>query len=70
MDRKDILLIRNRSYSYRGLRVSNLVKTQETIQQLQELQVIDDEVPIFKPRSFDIKRRECVWLYGNNGCGK
>lgn len=52
------------------LQLNNLASTQECILKVQELQVIYDGVPLFKPLSFDIKKGERVWLYGKNGCGK
>ncbi|MGL5675861.1 MAG: ATP-binding cassette domain-containing protein [Cellulosilyticaceae bacterium] len=52
------------------LKLNNLVSTQEEVLKVQDLQVVYDDVPIFQPLSFDIKRGERIWLYGKNGCGK
>ena len=42
----------------------------ENILEIQDLQIHYNHKPLFSPLSFTIKKGECVWLRGKNGCGK
>lgn len=54
-----------------NLNISMLDNEEEnTILDVQNLQVYYENKPLFSPLSFEIKSGDRIWLRGNNGCGK
>ena len=52
------------------LKIQPLTYRTDVLASFSDVSVIYDDRPVFQPMSFEIRRRERIFLDGKNGCGK